>query len=332
MRSKEQGSALITTIMVMVLVLGLIAAGLTLTTGERTLASHQVKSTQALYLAEAGVEKAIAQLQVNSSWTGEGNSNTPISLGKGGYWVTVSPNSQGSQYKDIVSIGKVHNVQRQLKLTIELPDGGAVGGINPVFTNGIFGSSRVEIGNNSNINGNVASKSYIDAKNNANVNGNKITNSPLTIPVLNEGEYNISGAKSFPSFSNNSNIDLTGGIYFVDGDLDISNNVNISGNGTVYVKGNLDIGNNVNINGTVAFLVTGKAVLSNNANLNGGVIFGLGDVTLDENSKIRGSAVAGGTMSIDNNSTVDYDYAKVTSSDLKLPGALTFKIKSWKYN
>jgi len=325
MEKKEKGTALITSIMSVILVLGLLAACLTLVTNEGIFARYHYNSVQATYLAEAGAERAIAQLKANSTWSGVGTEALPIALGSGGYWVAVTSNGQN---RTVISNGRVGSITKQVEFTVQVGGGSS----DPIFAYGIFGSKSISIGNHATVNGNVASRGTISTEKHAKVNGTKTQGSTLSPPTLNEADYNNGSAKTLPAMPNNSKVTLTGGVYFVNGSLDIGNNVNIDGKGTVYVKGSLEISNNVNINGTVAFLVTEDLILKQGANFNGGVLFSKKNITLNENSQVWGSVVAEGTITVDNNAEVNYNSSLVNSIDLKLPGSGSFKINDWKYN
>ena len=93
--NRRGGALLISLVAVMVLA-GMTAAMMTMSTAaqrENRAASDRV---QALYLAEAGLSRAIADLNSGAPQQVFGTSTAPVDLGKGGFWGTSADNGNGT--------------------------------------------------------------------------------------------------------------------------------------------------------------------------------------------------------------------------------------------
>ncbi len=105
----QQGMALVITLLVMALLLLLGSAFLSISSTEIQIAFNERNGIQAFYLAEAGAERAIAELNLNSAYAGTGT--TEPSLGTGTYAVTVTsvnPPPPGSfDRKQVTAFGYV---------------------------------------------------------------------------------------------------------------------------------------------------------------------------------------------------------------------------------
>lgn len=236
----EKGMALLVSIMVMFLALTLTAACLTLVSNERVLASNHQNSTQALYLAEAGAERAIPELEelwTTSNWDGIGSKDKPIFLDKGIYWVV--PRDKTGQSRIIDSYGKVGNSQKKLTFTVQLKK------LDPIFESALYGGTWV--GGLGTVNGDVTTKNIgwlMDTF--GNVKGNIKRVSTTSLPTLDEKLY--SNAPPLPglilshgNYHLTKDISLNNGVYFVDRPLIVDEGVKISGSGTIYVKGDVVI-------------------------------------------------------------------------------------------
>jgi len=121
---KEKGLVLIITLFVlaMLLIYGLVILSSTL--DEAGLNSYQIRSTKALFIAEAGLEDIYNEIRNAPSLVINGtiSGNHPLtSFADGNYQIMVSPvnftnNPDGKEYKvTVLSTGEVVNVTRQLK-------------------------------------------------------------------------------------------------------------------------------------------------------------------------------------------------------------------------
>lgn len=327
MGKNEKGSALITSIMVMVLILGLTAAALTLTTGERTLVSYHTSSNQALYLAEAGAEVAIAQLKNNSSWSGI-SSSSPINLGNGEYWVTVSSNGQD---RNVVANGKVGNTTKQVELTIQIGGTSVVSG--DVFTKYVtFSNGKLTIDNTPKITGDIGSNDTITVNSSSPlINGKAYT---PKVPVMDQWTWNKNAVTGgyveanpagtlniaippMPSMAvpaNSTNLTSISGFTTSTG----GNTYTLAG-GTYYYNGNYTSGNTLTAASgqAVTIYINGDLRLTKVSSTYGNIkadnltIYATGNVILDNDSSIQATnngtvkIYAGGNMQLTNNAVIN---------------------------
>ncbi len=121
--SNEAGFALVAA-MVIVLVLSISAVGIfTMASYETKNSEYRSSSIQALYLADAGIERAKAKLKDDSSWR-DGWSNVP--LGNGYYSIALQDTSFTgvSNVIRVTSAGWVENANRKIEVLAETPGGG----------------------------------------------------------------------------------------------------------------------------------------------------------------------------------------------------------------
>lgn len=125
---------------------------------------YSVESTQAIDLAEAGVDKALASLNLGGSYSGD----TEVKLTDGSFSVKVTSPNQSS--KIIESTGYYPSKanpksQRTIKIT-------ASKGVGYAFNYGVqVGEGGFEMENNSSINGSVYANGNINMSNNASITG-----------------------------------------------------------------------------------------------------------------------------------------------------------------
>ena len=84
----QEGIALVITLLVMTILLIMGSAFMSISSTETLIAINERNRVQAYHLAEAGAERAIAQLNVNAGYTGTGGEQP---LGLGTYSATVCP-------------------------------------------------------------------------------------------------------------------------------------------------------------------------------------------------------------------------------------------------
>ncbi|GEM_PF-1977551 len=108
-RRGEKGIALVITLLVMTLLLIMGSAFLSISSTETLISINERNRLQAFHVAEAGSERAIAELNVNGAYAGTGGEQA---LGFGTYTTTVTdllPLPGGVDRKQVVSIGYVPN-------------------------------------------------------------------------------------------------------------------------------------------------------------------------------------------------------------------------------
>ncbi len=161
--SKKPGHVLIFSLLVMAVMLILVTIVFELIHHERFLSDRSYRSKQALNLAEAGVEHAIRQLNLNANYTGE----TDKPLGQGTFTVDVTGTGKT---RAIESVGKSNPATtRRVKVEAQLDAD------NVEFFYGIqVDAGGLTMGNNSSIIGNTYSNGSIVANNGATITGDVI--------------------------------------------------------------------------------------------------------------------------------------------------------------
>lgn len=137
--NKEDASALIFILISLLVLTVLAAATLSRSISEGLVARRQAFSTQAFWLAEAGVQKAVQDLRAES-WTGwttvDANTRTLAQgLETGSFEVTVVTSGNDATAS---STGTVSNVSRTVEVTLARE-------INPLFGYAIFGTDSIRI-------------------------------------------------------------------------------------------------------------------------------------------------------------------------------------------
>ena len=102
----QKGIILITVYLIVVILLAFLLPMVTRSIAEYRAAQRQRNLSQALYLAEAGAEEAVRQLQLDSNYD---PSPTYTALGNGGYLIMVNADLPSDDQRKITSIGYVPN-------------------------------------------------------------------------------------------------------------------------------------------------------------------------------------------------------------------------------
>ncbi len=296
-----------------ILLTGLVAKSVS----ERMMTRAYADSTQAFWLAEAGINRAFVELQNNYNLSGA--NLFPTTLGQGSYAVSIATNGQN---KVVTAYGYIPSaVNPRITRTLEATFRKS---IPPnFFDNVIYGAGNIDIsGNSYSVNGNVI---YADNfTNDDNVTGN-IVHDPSIKPLarfnftqlrqisVNQGnlytQQRLNNKDPFPvSFWN---VPPSGGnpgipnVVYIEGDMVVKGNTNVGG--FFVVAGNVitqadatadaTLSGNVNVAGAVytrgTFRVNGGG---NKLNIDGGVWASAvdmnGGVTLTYNAQYM-SAIAG---------------------------------------
>jgi len=335
--------ALTATAVMLIFSVGLITFA---TNGYRN-SSSSYKKAEAINLAEAGVEKAIFELNLNSGYTGTGG--TPITLTNGQLEITVSGSGNT---RTITSTGYVpQKTNYKSKKIVKISLSNTNNTTSSVFQyTAQAGSGSITMANNSSINFKAASNANISGGNGSQINGDAYAvgtistppavsgqrqqNQPLLqIPAMDydywrnlaaaggtqNGTYNISG-----------NVNL--GPKRINGNVTMSNNSNLTLTGPVYITGNFSTGNNTTIkpsdslgsdgtvmlvDGTITFS-NGVTVSPNNANPKGYILFATPStsnnaVTIGNNGSIGPIFAPNGRVTVSNNATNTCLIAKTVS-------------------
>lgn len=287
----KKGIALIITFAIIMVLTILGSAIISRSISENNIAKRYTETTQAFWLSEAGINRALYELRNNYSI----GSIAPTQSGSGGYQVTIS---QSGQNRIVTSTGYLpFSGQARASRTVEAVMSKS---IPPNFyDNAIYSAGEVDLnGNSYSITGNIRYADEID--NTGNVNGTITQDasiSPLArfdfqqLRALSSGQQNVyvmsgnqlvneaTGQEDFPGsfwyspgvpnivyiegdLQLNGNIGTIGGFFVVVGDV-INNagatyDATVNGNGqiegAIYTRGEFRInggGGNLNINGGV---------------------------------------------------------------------------------
>jgi hypothetical protein len=109
---------------------------------ERQGAANEVKITQATYLAEAGINLALARLRHDPAWRdGLGETYLPPAKGR---IISVSVVSQAASYR-LRSVGEIDGVQRAIEVDLA----------RPLFSYALAGAGDITVKNPLTINGDL---------------------------------------------------------------------------------------------------------------------------------------------------------------------------------
>ncbi len=175
---QQRGSAL-PAVLLAILVLSLLGAGfLSLSLVERQGAANEVKITQATYLAEAGINLALARLRRDPGWR-EGLGEIYLTPAKGRI-TSVSVVPQAASYR-LRSEGEIDGVRRAIEVDLARPffsyalaSAGDITIKNPLTINGdLFATGSIYLQKGAS--GNVAAGVDLTIQNNTTVQGSVVT-------------------------------------------------------------------------------------------------------------------------------------------------------------
>ncbi|MCL6636008.1 MAG: FapA family protein, partial [Peptococcaceae bacterium] len=221
----QKGAALVTVILLTLLLLVFAGSLIQLAAVDKKAAANQVAMTQALYLAEAGVEMMVVRLAGNFD---AGPPSTPIVLGNGQISkITVSPVDAGT--REILAEGRAGNARKALKVRVQRTAASVLqnalcAGNSPNL------SGNVSISGNLLINGNLETGSSMSLTNSRVVVKGNLDNKNGSINILSGGSLLVGGNL----YNRHGRIE-TPGYLQVDGSIDNdSGTVIFSPGGTYY--------------------------------------------------------------------------------------------------
>lgn len=115
----KKSFALILSFMVIILLTILVSAIIFRRISESNISQKYVESNQAFWLAEAGIAQAVRQLPV----TGTVNGTMTVASRQGSYTAAITLLAGYSARYEIISTGSLGNIQRRIKVIVELPAG-----------------------------------------------------------------------------------------------------------------------------------------------------------------------------------------------------------------
>ncbi|WP_027719296.1 hypothetical protein [Desulfovirgula thermocuniculi] len=205
----QQGSALVTVMVLALLVLALGASLLQLARASRETSARQVAMTRALYLAEAGVEMMLARLEQDFNASPP---PTPIALG-GGEVSKIAVNAEGGAIKVITSEGRVYSqdgkllARKVLKVKVKRS-------LAPALQSALCTGSTLNLNGSVSVKGNLLVNGNLDTGSNVSISGaslvavsGNLDNKNGTISVVPGGKvlvggnlYNKNGHISTPGY------------------------------------------------------------------------------------------------------------------------------------
>jgi hypothetical protein len=243
---------------------------------------------QALNLAEAGVDKAIWQLnELGESYTGEENTQ----LGNGTFTIKINNISFG--IKEIVSTGYVPNAQNpQAKKIVKIKAGSGNSTIAFRYAAQI-GDLGLWMYSNARINGNAYSNGLIQGYSNSIIDGDAyaVTTISSPDPTVTGTKHPGAPPESIPEFdeqywkdaANKNNDPIIGDVTYesgsntlgprkIQGNLTLNNNASLTLTGPLWVTGNFSMNSNTDLYIDSAFasfgtvlIVDGKIQLNSNS-------------------------------------------------------------------
>jgi hypothetical protein len=306
-----------------VLILGIFAAAIVpRATTELNLSTKNRDNTEAGFAAEAGVKRVLVGfLNYNSDWSWLQNDQQFAGSVNKKYNVTVKNTANQDMPKSsppavdtytISSTGTVNGATMTITVSVTMPIGytgrsstSSVGWNFPTDT-GMYGNT-ISIQNNDTISVGGA-KVYVGSGGLSEDNhSTPLTAITTTIKVpqfdINKIKAAAGTQTSLPTTANST----LSGTYYINGPLTLNQNTpNLTANNAIiYVNGDLNItSNSFNLNGTVA-IIANNIYINNNASLDQPLLIALNNITIKNNISVNGAFIAGGTITIDNNASIN---------------------------
>lgn len=285
--NNQRGSVTIIVLGAMLVLSILGMALLNLTVAEAIIVQNVADSTQAYYLAEAGIEQAISSLRNNINWTPTPTQSIILQDGIEGK-IELNLSVTGNRYT-LTSKGIVRSTNEQITAIIEIhsPFSGSEN-ILDLFSRALsYVSGTPELKNKALIIGEflpIQHNSFPDLQALFNYlkRDTKYFNTSKTFNGNNSGSFHYSGNVSI---SNGSSFN---GILISNGNVKVHNGASYSG--IIYAKGDIDLDNSSFGTGDVLVIAEGNVNLGNSAN--SVYIIAGGQVILKNSSFIDGSIVS----------------------------------------
>ena len=190
MIKNNKGIVLILTFLIMITLIVTVVVFLFMVSTEMRNAGYELSDSQALWIAEGGIQQFIYQVKSNATYRNNPTGLGPTNLGAGSYSVTVTKN--GSLY-NITSVGTVGKSKRKITSVVQQT--------GSPFTSAGFGSSSVTMS------GAATTDSYNSSVGRYDVNGNKGQNGN----VGGNADLSMGGSAYI-----NGNVSLGAGSHFTD--------------------------------------------------------------------------------------------------------------------
>ncbi len=304
---RNKGNILLTFILLLALA-SLILSFLFSIYGKIRKAGIDLEYTKALYIAEAGMNKAIWYLVTPAGQGGRGGSyrtgGMVESYSDGKYTLSIL-DGEGPNDIVITSTGEVKETKRAVQVTIRVSEypaafdyaifnngglqlKGAVSISGDIFTNG-----NAVIENPAVVSGEVFTSPGSSVSGNGTYTVGGVLDPPPTMPFLNttyyDNELNIAKSQALGDITYD-NYDLGGQTIYVNGNVTL--NGEITGSGKIIATGNITLNGNT-ISGNTS-LVAGNDIIINGTAIvqNDSLIYSANQTTISGNARIDGSIMA----------------------------------------
>jgi len=358
-RRSERGFAFIVALMVMLVIAILATAVLVMATSATQLSASRREYTEALYVAEAGVNALISQWRATGPPQSAGSAlQQRVTFANGSLvgkydaaWTApdattgiVTLTSAGTVNSNLP--GTIYDLTRTVKVDLDLGTGpGSEHQQNPVFDSALFSNTDLSMnGNfhiagstfsnantsmngNASISGDVGSVGYITLNGNAHIGGEQNPGAAeILMPVIDTAYYQNIATQVFSNGKNLNGNTALNGVVFVDGDCKI--NGNFSGVGVIVATGQVTINGNaglVNPNGGDAFAIIagGGVKINGNSTIQGWIYTHDVNIQRPDGFSGNGNATIVGGIAADVirvNGNLKVTYQK-PSGGLDLPGS-----------
>ncbi len=324
---KKSGYALLIVFIFLVGLAALTSSFLFLTSGGIKKVTQDQHSLQALYVAEAGLHKALWYIRTPVDQGGLGTSwrtsGTTESFANGFYTISVSDFSLNEI--QVISTGEVGSTQRALGVILVLG-----GGLPPAFNYAIFSDGALTLNGNCEINGSTYVDNNLTLKGNITGTNGTATVSPgytitrrgninypegvppnplPTMPVIDTSSYdreiNIAAGQT-PQNRILTNYNLGDQTLYVNGTVTI--NGNVTGSGKIVSTGSITFSGNGQISGGVTFISNNQVVIRGNQTVTGNTyIYGTNLVDVRGNVGLTGrvAVLSPNSVKIGGNARVD---------------------------
>lgn len=287
--TRTKGQILVIALVVTTIMFIVSTALIGITSSEYLASNSSYKKSQALNLAEAGVEKAISELNQDVGY--QGTEGTPISLDNGEFEVTISGEGQSRTIEATGYIPNKANYKQKKTVKMTLLVNSELVSFHYAVQ---VGNQGITMYSNSNINGNVYSNGSITGYSNSRINGDAYAAGTISTsrPIVSGSRHPNSPPSEMPTLdydlwrnyasdggTHEGTYELNSGSHElgptkIHGDLKMNSNSSLTLTGPIYVTGNFEMNSN------------SKLYLDNNFGSAGTVIIVDGTIRLNSNSYI----------------------------------------------
>ncbi|MBN2057498.1 MAG: hypothetical protein JW782_01705 [Candidatus Saganbacteria bacterium] len=325
MRQLRSGFTLIAAVFIMLIMILLALTLATYISSDAMIASKNYFSQKAFYIASAGMEYYIKQLDDDSDWR-----TPPAEKSKdfgGGHFVITTTNESVNDI--IFYVTGLYTVEgetyRRVIEPMILRSGGGLSAIlseylvywgggsgmdseiknNAVIIGDIFLNTDLTISNNVVISGDAYSTSDIGIGTNVTITGTLEigVELPSNPPTLDTTPYDnqIAIAAAYPAGNESYNSQAFTGTTYVNGDVTFNNNANITitGSATIVATGKVTVRQNVSFGDNLTIIAGGKVDIANNVDIGeSGLWYSGTEIEVGNNAEVGEVGVGEGTVFI----------------------------------